>query len=177
MECPQCSSEFGSEHALKMHTDAKHAEPVKQPTLSAKTKRKIRNWVIALVVLLFVVGGPMYLIAGAEILPPTTMKGHIEQNPPSHVLQRPMEIAVQKHVLEHVDGKEGGRGGVIINYNCFDYTCEEELIDKLEAFAENYTYVYVAPFKNMDAKIALTKLGRIEVLENYDEQRIKRFIG
>ena len=177
MKCPQCSNDFGSEDALQMHTKSKHFEAVKRPTFSTKTKKKIRNWGIALVVLLLVVGGPIYLLAGAETLPPTSMQGHIEENPPSQVMLRPIDLAVQKHMLEHAGGKEGGRGGVIINYNCFDYTCETDLIDKLEAFTEEYDYVYVAPFKGMDAKIALTKLGRIEVLENYDEQKIKRFIG
>ena len=77
-------------------------------------------------------------------------------------------------MLEHVDG--AGRPGIIINYNCKDYKCEDNLIEKLEAFATKYDYVYVAPFKGMDAKIALTKLGKIEVLEEYDESLIINFI-
>ena len=40
-----------------------------------------------------------------------------------------MPIAIQKHMLEHADGKEGGRGGVIINYNCEDFNCEDGLIE------------------------------------------------
>ena len=65
---------------------------------------------------------------------------------------------------------------MVINYNCKDYLCEEGLIDNLEAFANEYSYVYVAPFKGMDAKIALTKLERIEILEEYDKTSIKNFI-
>ncbi len=102
------------------------------------------------------------------------MQGHIESNPPSHVLKEPMPITIQKHMLEHADGS--GRAGVIINYNCRDYSCEENLIENLEAFALSYNYVYVAPFKGMDAKIALTKLGKIKILEEYDESIIKNFI-
>jgi len=79
-------------------------------------------------------------------------------------------------MLEHADG--GDIPGIIINYNCKDYNCEGGLIENLESFAEVYPKnVYVAPFKNMATKIALTKLGRIEVLEEYDENRIHIFIS
>ncbi|MCZ6615404.1 MAG: hypothetical protein O6920_06465 [Chloroflexi bacterium] len=37
--------------------------------------------------------------------------------------------------------------------------------------------VYLAPYPGMDAKIALAAPGRLEVLDNFDEQRIREFIG
>ena len=112
-----------------------------------------------------------------EKLPPIDIRGHIEANPSSHVLKEPMPIVIQKHMLEHVDGVEKGRGGVIINYNCKDYECESDLIDNLEAFSKKYEYVYVAPFKGMNAKIALTKLNKREVLDKYNNETIERFIN
>jgi len=58
-----------------------------------------------------------------------------------------------------------------------NYDCSPDLIEKLEAFADKYPLnVYVSPFKNMDEKIALTKLGRILTLESYDETAIDNFI-
>ena len=138
--------------------------------------KKIRNWGIFIVIIGLIVFGMVWGILNIERLPPTDMNGHIESNPISHVLKDPMPITIQKHMLEHVDGVEGGKGGVIINYNCKDYQCEESLIENLEAFATQYNYVYVAPFKGMDAKIAITKLGKIDVLEEYEETRIKNFI-
>ena len=79
-------------------------------------------------------------------------------------------------MLEHADGK--GPPGIIINYNCVDYACESDLIEKLEAFAKKYSAnVYVAPFKNMDAKIVLTRLNKIEILESFDENKIEDFIN
>ena len=87
-----------------------------------------------------------------------------------------MKLEVQKHMLEHADGK--GQPGIIINYNCEDYKCEEKLIKNLESFAEKYTSnVYVAPFPKMDVRIALTKLNKIEILESFDEQKIDNFIN
>ena len=93
------------------------------------------------------------------------MQGHTERVPPSHILKKSMAIDIQKHMLEHVDGNDGAGGGVLINYDCKTYDCKEDLIDKLEAFAGKYSHVYVAPFKNMESKIILTKLGRLEKFE------------
>ena len=111
-------------------------------------------------------------------LPPTSMQGHTERLPAAHILKKPFPIEIQKHMLEHADGEDGGPPGVIINYDCKKYDCEPDLIEKLEAFAIKYpANVYVAPFKNMDEKIALTKLGRIQTLEAYDETVIDNFIN
>ena len=130
-----------------------------------------------MLVLFLLAGLPFYFIINIETLPPTSMEGHIERNPDSHVLKSPMPEAVQRHMLEHADGKQGAIGGIIISYNCRNYECEEDLIEKLESFAEKYPdNVYVAPFPRMDAKIALTKLGKIKTLEQYDGQLIENFI-
>ena len=157
-----------------MHNSAKHPKPEKK---SIKLNyKKIRNWGVLIVVLALVIFGFYFMFSGVKTLPPTDMQGHVEANPPSHILREPMSIPIQKHMLEHVDGQQGVRGGVIINYNCEDYNCEEGLIENLEQFGYEFNYVYVAPFKNMDAKIALTKLNRIEVLEEYNEGEIRNFI-
>ncbi len=112
----------------------------------------------------------------SKTLPPIDIAGHIEENPSSHVLKEPMPLPIQKHMLEHADGS--GPPGVIINYNCMDYQCEEGLIPKLEEFTVKYPeFVYVAPFKGMDAKIALTRFREIEILDSYDEQKIESFIN
>jgi len=111
----------------------------------------------------------------AMSLPPTDMQGHIEASPESHVLKEQMPLQIQKHMLEHSDGT--GPPGVIINYDCNNFDCEDDLIKNLESFAIKYSSnVYVAPFKNMPVKIALTKLGRIETLDEFDERAIEIFI-
>lgn len=77
-------------------------------------------------------------------------------------------------MLEHSDGKE--KPGIIIQYNCDDFDCEPDLIQKLAALAEQYPdNVYLAPNK-YDGKIILTKLGKMEILDAFDEQKIKDFI-
>jgi len=150
----------------------------KQKKLAAKkTYKKVRNWIIWLVILGLIIWGISSMFSGGlKTLPPTTDRGHIEVSPESHVLREPMRPEVQRHMLEHADGT--GPPGVIINYNCEDFGCEKGLIEKLEAFAQIYPeFVYVAPFPNMDAKIALTKLNNIEILEEYDESKISIFIS
>ncbi len=103
------------------------------------------------------------------------MQGHVEQSPVSHTLREPMPLEIQRHMLEHSDST--GPPGIIINYNCEDYECENELIENLENFAEEFpSNVYIAPFKDMDAKIVLTRLNKIEILEEYNEEQIRKFI-
>jgi len=160
-----------------MHNHAKHDTSSNEEKKERKPLpiKKIRNWGIFIIIAALLVWG-VFALFNQPTLPPTSMQGHIEVNPPSHVLKEPMRLEIHKHMLEHSDGT--GPPGVIINYNCDDYNCEPGLIENLEAFAEKYPLnVYVAPFPNMGAKIALTRLGRIQVLDSYDEQTIDNFIN
>jgi len=107
-------------------------------------------------------------------LPPTTMVNHSEAIPPAHILTRLMPEVIQKHMLEHADGK--GKPGIVIQYNCDKFECEPDLIEKLVALVEQYPdNVYLAP-NNYDGKIILTKLNKREILDNFDEDKIRSFI-
>ncbi len=113
--------------------------------------------------------------AGTKIYPPTDVQGHTETVPPDHVLTSPMPVGMHKHMLEHADGN--GPPGVIINYNCEDFDCAPDTIDRLAEIARAYpTFVYVAPYPGMDAKIAVTRFGQQELLDSVDEERIRAFI-
>ncbi|MDP2672545.1 MAG: hypothetical protein Q8O84_01915 [Nanoarchaeota archaeon] len=173
-KCEACDRTFANADGLASHNSAKHSELVPKEKNPIPVK-KIKNWAIGIIVIVIIAGLIFWGISSVKTLPPTDMQGHIEVSPESHILKEQMPLTIQKHMLEHADGS--GPPGVVINYNCEDYICEEDLIKNLEGFAEKYpANVYVAPFKNMDAKIALTKLGKIEILENYDEERIRNFI-
>ncbi len=108
------------------------------------------------------------LTAKPTFYPPTDTLGHSEAVPPDHILDTPMSIPTQKHMLEHADGN--GPPGVVINYNCQDYQCEPDLVERLAAIARDYPdVVYLAPFPNMTAKIAVTRVGAIETFDTLDE--------
>ncbi len=171
--CGICDRNFKDFEGLLAHNKAKHPEKVPKERKPLPIK-KIRNWGIFIIILLSIIMLIYFSVSNIKTLPPTDMQGHVESNPPTHILKEPMPIAIQKHMLEHADGT--GRPGVIINYNCIDYGCESNLVENLESFAGKYDYVYVAPFKGMDVKIALTKLNKIEILEYYDEESIINFI-
>jgi hypothetical protein len=180
IKCEICDREFKNIDSLEQHNRDKHSDKMKKEKNRENFElKKYKGWII-FILIIGVFGFGIYWLSsnvgGALTLPPTTMAGHIEASPKSHVLKKPMDIAVQKHMLEHVDGQEGARGGIIINYDCENYECDKGLVEKLEGFAGQYDYVYVAPFKNMQVKIALTKLGRIKKLDFYDEGKIETFI-
>lgn len=121
-----------------------------------------------------VIGGLGWLIAARPSLPPTTMQGHIEKSPKAHVSDTPISEAIQRHMLEHADGK--GKPGIFIQYNCTKYSCEAGLVEKLTALVRQYPdNVYLAP-NSYDGKIILTKLDRSQILDGFDEQVIKDFI-
>lgn len=172
--CEICDRTFKDLNGLEMHNRIKHPKSVKREEKLINVN-KIKGWSI-LIVLVAIVAGIYWIVSSGETLPPTDMAGHIEASPPSHVMREPMNILIHKHMLEHVDGIGGARVGAIINYNCVNYDCEQGLIENLEDFAGKYNHVYVAPFKNMGAKIALTKLNRQKLLDDYDEEQIDEFI-
>ncbi len=139
-----------------------------------KIIKKIIN--VALIVIIISAGifGLIWLKLNSPNLPPTSLEGHIEESPPGHILSEPMPEVIQKHMLEHADGK--GKPGVIIQYNCQKYVCEPDLIQKLTELVKQYPEnVYLAP-NNYDGKIILTKLGKIQILDVFDEQKIRKFI-
>ncbi len=112
-----------------------------------------------------------------RVLPPTTIAGHVESYPRARISDRPIPLAVQKHILEHVPLSAGGqRPGILLQYNCVKFECEPDLVDRLRAIAQRYEYVYMAPYPEMDAKIALTAYRRILTLDEPDEDRILEFI-
>ncbi|MFZ1059371.1 MAG: DUF3105 domain-containing protein [Candidatus Rokuibacteriota bacterium] len=116
-----------------------------------------------------------YSIATAKRLPPTGIADHVEQNPPTHILTTPMPLAIQKHMLEHADG--GGRPGVVINYNCVKFRCPEGMADRLAGMVRAFPdFVYLAPYPEMDVRIAVTKLGKILTLDEPDLEKIRAFI-
>ena len=144
----------------------------------ARRRRLARKWATwGVVGLVIAVGGGWlgYSIATAKRLPPTGIADHVEQNPPGHILTTPMPLAIQKHMLEHADG--GGRPGVVINYNCVKFRCPDGMVDLLAGMVRAFPdFVYLAPYPEMDVRIAVTKLGKILTLDEPDLEKIRRFI-
>ena len=76
--------------------------------------------------------------------------------------------------MEHVPDLPG----ILVQYNCGDYQCEPDLVQKLTDIVESYPpRVFLAPYPGMDAKIALAAPGNLEILETVEEQKIRDFIG
>lgn len=164
-------------------TSRSERQRLKQEERAAEGRR--RGWrrrlgrAVRIGIIVVIVGGPLAGLAAwfatRKVLPPTTMANHVEANPPGHILTEPMRVEIQKHMLEHADG--GGPPGVIIHYNCRKFACSGDLVENLTRIARAYpTFVYLAPNPTMDARIAVTRLGDILVLDEFDPEKIQRFI-
>ena len=69
------------------------------------------------------------------------------------------------------------KGSMLVQYNCVDYQCEPDLVEKLTAIVLTFPpYVYLAPYPTMDANIALAAPGRLLTLDVFDEAKIRKFI-
>lgn len=95
------------------------------------------------------------------------------------ISKQPLPDEAMVHNLEH--------GGIAIQYNCRE--CPE-LVSAIEDFYTRYstnpsnrlplypgsTKIVVAPYYDMSTRIAVTAWGRIDIMDNFDEERITRFI-
>lgn len=145
----------------------------KKETLTEAPK-KIGKYLLYFLIGAALLGGIGWFITTRPNLPPTTAQGHTEDMPQTHITDQQIPDSMQRHMLEHADGK--GKAGIIIQYNCKKYSCEPDLIAKLTELVKQYPEnVYLAP-NNYDGKIILTKLGKNQILNTFDEQIIKDFI-
>lgn len=165
-------------HLTKRQRRVLKKQRLKEERIRAQRTKKIRKIVLAIlisaiiVIIVILIG---WLVSKRPNFPPITMQGHTEQSPPSHILDTPMAVTIQKHMLEHADGD--ATPGIIIQYNCNKFDCEPDLIDKLTKLTKEYPEnVYLAPNK-YDGKIILTKLNEREVLDEFDDKKIREFIG
>ncbi|RMF88079.1 MAG: DUF3105 domain-containing protein [Nitrospinota bacterium] len=140
----------------------------------ARVWLKKRGWYLGGLIVAGLFGYGVYTATlNAKVYPPTGIAGHVEQFPPQHILTVPIDEAVQKHLLEH-GNQQANRPAILIQYNCRD--CPE-LVAKLTSIARRYPdAVYLAPYPKMDARIALTTLGKLEVLTDFDRERVIKFI-
>jgi hypothetical protein len=107
---------------------------------------------------------------------PPTSGPHMPGIVPWGMYERPIPKEYQVHNLED--------GGVLIQYSC-PKACPD-LIKKLEGIflkykkrAESdkkYKHLVIAPYPQMDSRLALTAWRRIDKFTDYDEARIERFI-
>ena len=127
-----------------------------------------------LVVIALVIGGIVVYGGTQKLLPPTSFgPGHSEAFPPQQINTQPIPLPIQEHVMEHAPTVPG----ILVQYNCQDYQCEPDLVQKLTEIVQSYPpRVFLAPFPGMDAKIALAAPGDLEILEAVEEERIRQFI-
>jgi len=112
---------------------------------------------------------------GKELPPTAFTPAHLESFPPQQINNLPIPRLVQEHVMERNAGHP--RGSMLVQYNCVDYQCEPGLVEALTEIVLDFpSYVYLAPYPTMDAKIALAAPGRLLLLDLLDANKILKFI-
>jgi hypothetical protein len=107
---------------------------------------------------------------------PPTSGHHMPDIAPWGMYNQPIPKEYQVHNLED--------GGVLIQYNC-PKGCPD-LLKKLDALFQKYKkraesdkkymHLIVAPYSNLDSRLALSAWTRLDKLNDFDEARIDRFI-
>jgi hypothetical protein len=96
---------------------------------------------------------------------PPTSGPHLPYIAPWGIHTRPIAPQLQVHNLED--------GGVLVQYSC---DCPD-VVARLRAIVEAYPkFVILAPYPTMKTRIALTAWTRIDVMDDVDERRIRRFV-
>ena len=105
--------------------------------------------------------------SGGYSTSPPTSGPHLASVPDWGEYNGEMEEVEQVHALEH--------GAVLVQYNC-PSGCGE-LVGQLSLLVSFYdAKVILAPYSNMDALIALTAWGKIDLLDEFDSARIEEFV-
>lgn len=95
------------------------------------------------------------------------------QIPNSQVVKSPLSRDTQLYLLAR--GGQNGQPGVLLQYNCPN-RCPS-VVNKLTAIAQDYQgWVYVAPYPDMEEKVAMTAFQRIDKRETVDPSYIENFI-
>ena len=97
---------------------------------------------------------------------PPTSGWHYENPAPWGVSSLPIPDEVQVHNLEH--------GGIMLQYDCDD-GCDD-LVQNLTQVASRYRHTIVAPYSEMDTRIALTAWGWIDTFDEFEQTRVVDFI-
>jgi hypothetical protein len=100
---------------------------------------------------------------------PPTSGPHLSSIARWGIHERPISKELQVHNLED--------GGVIVHYNCPEGSQEcSTLVEKLAKVVRRYKHAILAPYTGMSSQIALTAWTRIDEFNEFDEERIVRFI-
>ena len=101
---------------------------------------------------------------------PPTSGWHYDEPAKAGFYEAPLPDEQLIHNLEH--------GHVVISYDCSKLTNCETVKTELRTLVDRFQRwkIVAVARENLDAPIAVTALGRIDKLDNYDEDRIVAFV-
>ena len=155
---------------------AKEKEVQKEVSQKKRFIKRTKKIILTVIIVFSVGFGIYYFASNVKLMPPISSQAHSEDVPQTNILTEEMPDRTQRHMLEHAGG--AGPSGFIIQYNCVKFQCEDDLVENLAKIAKQFpNLVYLAPTSIYDGKIILTTLGKMDVLEEFNEERIMNFIS
>ena len=170
----------GARYQRSQSTRGRRQQESRMARLRNMRRRLLMTAGVAAVVVLAIGGLVLFMTTrstfGKELPPTAFTPAHSEAFPPRQINNLPIPRLIQEHIMERNAGHP--RGSMLVQYNCFNYQCEPGLVEGLTEIVLNFpAYVYLAPYPNMDAKIALAAPGRLLLLDAFDENKILKFIN
>lgn len=112
--------------------------------------------------------------ASADTNPPTGYG--LQRRPsvelPDRISKEPLEAKEQLAVL--LQGGDGEKPAVLLQYSCAN--CPSLVRNLTQITRDFEPWVYLAPYPDMEDKLALSAWRNLETMDNYNQTEIKQFI-
>lgn len=201
--CPECGDKFNSRKKRSEHIQVEHGGNVEEVENSRSIGQKLREMftfkrAMVIVGMLLMIGLPLggtVFYSGATGSNSANSGGEntYSSNPPvgysmrnlpevdssempsSQILSSSLSKDVQLNVLVRGGKEQIGRLKPAVH---LQYSCDcPETVEQLGSIAQKYSgWVYVAPYRDMNATIALSGFRNLEKVDSVNRENIEKFI-
>jgi len=192
-ECSECGEKFSSREKRRIHEKKQHGdeeEASSDSSISVFGSKKLGAGLIIIFMIGLPLGGGMFYSSLSPSSDGSTGYNYTG-NPPvgnggipaegeipeSTVLDEQIPDHQQVFLMAKGGSIDVGRGfkpAVLLQYSCKD--CRETvdgLVSVANSFNQNERLVYVAPYRDMESRIAVSGLRNVTKMEEFEEKRIK----
>ncbi len=189
-ECDTCGEKFSSKEKRNIHKKKKHDDEDSQRNNDPFiTRKKIGAIVVAFFMIGLPLGGAVFYAnlsperAQNDFVrdPPVGLQRTVEEGevPETYVLEEPMSKEQQVYLLTDGGTKRVGDfyPSVILQHSCENCSEEvEKMTQVAEDFNQNYRFVYVAPYPDMEYNFTLSGFQQLTTYDDFEKESVKNDI-